>query len=45
LAKTGFQSQQASQPNPPDARVNLWRPADGPEAGLRRARDLHRPVA
>jgi NAD(P)-dependent dehydrogenase (short-subunit alcohol dehydrogenase family) len=28
LARTGFKSQQTSQPNPPDAPVNLWEPAD-----------------
>ena len=29
LARTGFKSQQTSQPQPPDAPVNLWEPADG----------------
>ena len=28
LARTGFDSQQTEQPNPPDAPVNLWEPAD-----------------
>jgi NAD(P)-dependent dehydrogenase (short-subunit alcohol dehydrogenase family) len=29
LARTGFKSQQTEQPNPADAPVNLWDPADG----------------
>ncbi len=29
LARTGFASQQTDRPNPPDAPVNLWEPADG----------------
>ena len=29
LARTGFKSQQTSQPRNPDAPVNLWEPADG----------------
>ncbi len=29
LAKTGFSSQQASEPQRPDAPANLWDPADG----------------
>jgi NAD(P)-dependent dehydrogenase (short-subunit alcohol dehydrogenase family) len=29
LARTGYASQQTEQANPPDAPVNLWRPADG----------------
>ena len=29
LAKTGFASQQTTQPHDPDAPVNLWEPADG----------------
>jgi NAD(P)-dependent dehydrogenase (short-subunit alcohol dehydrogenase family) len=29
LAKTGFNSQQTTQPRDPDAPVNLWGPADG----------------
>ena len=29
LGKTGFSSQQASEPQSPDAPVNLWDPADG----------------
>ena len=36
LARTGFQSQQTDQRRPPDAPVNLWKPADGrgePDAG------------
>lgn len=31
LAKTGFKSQQTSEPRKPDAPVNLWEPADGPD--------------
>ncbi|MFN2562902.1 MAG: SDR family oxidoreductase [Jatrophihabitans sp.] len=31
LGKTGFKSQQTSQRQSPDAPVNLWEPADGPE--------------
>lgn len=31
LARTGFTSQQTSQPRDPDAPVNLWEPADGPD--------------
>jgi len=31
LARTGFKSQQTSQPNPPDAPSNLWQPVDGPD--------------
>jgi NAD(P)-dependent dehydrogenase (short-subunit alcohol dehydrogenase family) len=30
LARTGFSSQQTSQPQDPDAPQNLWKPADGP---------------
>ncbi|HET8614519.1 MAG TPA: SDR family oxidoreductase [Actinomycetales bacterium] len=30
LAKTGFSSQQTSQPRDPDQPQNLWKPADGP---------------
>ena len=30
LAKTGFKSQQTSEPNPPGAPENLWKPVDGP---------------
>ena len=30
LGRTGFAAQQTPQPQPPDAPVNLWRPADGP---------------
>jgi len=30
LAKTGFQSQQSGEPNPPGAPENLWKPVDGP---------------
>jgi NAD(P)-dependent dehydrogenase (short-subunit alcohol dehydrogenase family) len=30
LARTGFASQQTSQPRDPDQPRNLWRPADGP---------------
>ena len=30
LARTGFNSQQTDEPNPPDAPSNLWEPADGP---------------
>jgi hypothetical protein len=30
LAKTGFSSQQTSQPRDPDQPANLWKPADGP---------------
>src|SRR5439155_1354694 len=30
LARTGFKSQQADQPKPPDQPANLWQPADGP---------------
>jgi NAD(P)-dependent dehydrogenase (short-subunit alcohol dehydrogenase family) len=30
LAKTGFSSQQTSQPRDPDQSGNLWKPADGP---------------
>lgn len=36
LARTGFQSQQTDEQRPPDAPVNLWKPADGrgePDAG------------
>ena len=29
LGRTGYSSQQTDQPNPPDAPVNLWEPADG----------------
>jgi NADP-dependent 3-hydroxy acid dehydrogenase YdfG len=29
LARTGFSSQQTSEPNPPNAPANLWEPADG----------------
>ncbi|KAA0016347.1 SDR family oxidoreductase [Antrihabitans cavernicola] len=32
LARTGFASQQTDQPQPPDAPVNLWEPADGTNA-------------
>jgi hypothetical protein len=28
LARTGFSSQQTQEPQPPDAPVNLWEPAD-----------------
>ncbi|MGI8677558.1 MAG: SDR family oxidoreductase [Jatrophihabitans sp.] len=31
LARTGFKSQQSSEPHDPDAPVNLWDPADGPD--------------
>jgi NAD(P)-dependent dehydrogenase (short-subunit alcohol dehydrogenase family) len=31
LAKTGFDSQQTSDPRPPDQPANLWDPADGPD--------------
>jgi len=31
LGKTGFSSQQTEQKQPPDAPVNLWEPADGPD--------------
>ncbi len=31
LGRTGFASQQTHQPQPPDAPVNLWEPADGPD--------------
>jgi NADP-dependent 3-hydroxy acid dehydrogenase YdfG len=31
LAKTGFDSQQTSEPHKPDAPENLWDPADGPQ--------------
>jgi len=31
LARTGFSSQQTSDPRPADQPVNLWEPADGPE--------------
>lgn len=31
LGKTGFSSQQTGEPKDPDAPVNLWKPADGPE--------------
>ncbi|MGH3498111.1 MAG: SDR family oxidoreductase [Nocardioidaceae bacterium] len=31
LARTGFSSQQTSQPRSPDQPVNLWEPADGPD--------------
>jgi len=31
LARTGFDSQQASEPRSPDQPANLWEPADGPE--------------
>ena len=31
LGRTGFQSQQTGQPQDPDAPVNLWEPADGPD--------------
>ncbi|GAC1442439.1 MAG: SDR family oxidoreductase [Mycobacteriales bacterium] len=30
LAKTGFKSQQTSEPNPAGAPENLWKPVDGP---------------
>ncbi|WP_426592369.1 SDR family oxidoreductase [Cellulomonas sp. McL0617] len=30
LGRTGYDSQQAPQPHPADAPVNLWSPADGP---------------
>jgi NAD(P)-dependent dehydrogenase (short-subunit alcohol dehydrogenase family) len=30
LAKTGFSSQQTSEPRDPDQPANLWKPADGP---------------
>ena len=30
LARTGFKSQQTSEPNPAGAPANLWEPADGP---------------
>ena len=36
LARTGFKSQQTDEQRPPDAPVNLWKPADGhgePDAG------------
>jgi NAD(P)-dependent dehydrogenase (short-subunit alcohol dehydrogenase family) len=31
LAKTGFTSQQTSEPRDPDQPTNLWKPADGPK--------------
>jgi NAD(P)-dependent dehydrogenase (short-subunit alcohol dehydrogenase family) len=31
LARTGFDSQQTSDPKPADQPVNLWEPADGPD--------------
>jgi len=31
LARTGFDSQQTSQPRPQDQAANLWEPADGPD--------------
>jgi NAD(P)-dependent dehydrogenase (short-subunit alcohol dehydrogenase family) len=31
LARTGFSSQQTSQPKDPNAPANLWEPADGPD--------------
>jgi NAD(P)-dependent dehydrogenase (short-subunit alcohol dehydrogenase family) len=31
LGRTGFTSQQTKDPKPPDAPVNLWDPADGPQ--------------
>jgi hypothetical protein len=31
LGRTGFSSQQTDQPQDPDAPVNLWEPADGPD--------------
>jgi hypothetical protein len=31
LARTGFDSQQASDPRAPDQPANLWEPADGPD--------------
>jgi NAD(P)-dependent dehydrogenase (short-subunit alcohol dehydrogenase family) len=31
LARTGFDSQQTSQPRDPDQPANLWEPADGPD--------------
>jgi hypothetical protein len=31
LAKTGFKAQQTPDPQKPDAPVNLWDPADGPD--------------
>jgi NAD(P)-dependent dehydrogenase (short-subunit alcohol dehydrogenase family) len=31
LARTGFDAQQAKQPRDPNARENLWAPADGPD--------------
>ncbi len=31
LARTGFDSQQTPDPNPPDAPANLWAPVDGSE--------------
>ena len=31
LGRFGYTSQQTSRPNPPDAPVDLWEPADGPD--------------
>ncbi len=31
LGRTGFDSQQTQQPHDPDAPINLWQPADGPD--------------
>ncbi|MEX0429331.1 SDR family oxidoreductase [Nocardioides sp. DS6] len=31
VARTGVDSQQTADPRPPDAPVNLWEPADGPD--------------
>jgi NAD(P)-dependent dehydrogenase (short-subunit alcohol dehydrogenase family) len=31
LARTGYKSQQTDRPQDPDAPVNLWQPADGPD--------------
>ena len=31
LGRTGFKSQQTTKPQPADAPVNLWEPADGPD--------------
>ena len=31
LGRFGYTSQQTNRPNPPDAPVDLWEPADGPE--------------
>ena len=46
LGKTGFAAQQTSQPQDPDAPVNLWEPADGTgRERLRGAWHFHRQFA